>query len=651
MGIKKHKIKNMSLRSKLLAIYSLLVIFTLCSSSAIFIFSNINSFRDEFVSELDSIARLFSAATIENLRSEDKKGAERTLRRTLVTLKEHLYVTNIIVLDKNYEVFVHYRNPTASITPEKTHLWFSSIFGDKHIEVNRDIVIDGRLLGAIQIRASTDWLASRVGQYISNSAVVLLGLLLVCLYVSYRLQDIISRPLEMLVSAVQKITRDDDYTVRVAYPYDNEIGQLSKAFNGMMKHIEQRTEDLQKTEIDLLEANEQMQKAMQNSTEAAQTKSEFLARMSHEIRTPMNAIIGMTDLLLGSEQKLTKEQVNYLEMVKTSSDSLLTIINDILDFSRIEAGMMEISPITFGIRKVLDNVFGLLSSRSKEKGIKLKVKIHPNVPDLVNCDPTRLGQVLINLIGNSIKFTPSRGVIALHVRYLFGAGEDDSLMFTIADSGVGIPENRKNEIFESFQQADSSISHKFGGTGLGLSICSSLVNMMGGEIWVESKIGMGSIFNFTIKLGAAKPVAENIVNEEVVIREAGASQANLNILLAEDNRVNQALAVKILENRGHSVTVANNGMEVIDRLSDRLGFDLILMDCQMPVMNGIDATKKIRQTNDGLYIPIIALTANAMSDDQDKCIDAGMDGYVSKPINTKKLFGEIDRVLFETSSA
>jgi signal transduction histidine kinase/ligand-binding sensor domain-containing protein/ActR/RegA family two-component response regulator len=379
--------------------------------------------------------------------------------------------------------------------------------------------------------------------------------------------------------------------------------------------------------------------AMEAAESASRSKSEFVANMSHEIRTPMNGILGTTDLAL--ESGPGPEQAEYLRMIKASADSLLTIINDVLDFSKIEAGRLDLDPVEFDLREGIESAARLLALRAHEKGLELTCEVKPDTPRTVIGDAARLRQVIVNLLGNAIKFTRS-GEVTLMAGVEAMDGDRAILHFCVRDTGIGIAPEKQKTIFEAFTQADSSITRLFGGTGLGLTIASRLVGMLGGRIWVESEPGRGSSFHFTARFAVAPtsipaPVPAPSYPEHNGI-DRSATPARLNILIAEDNPTNQHLLRRILEKRGHAAVVACDGREALNALS-RQEFDLVLMDVQMPEMDGLQTTAVIREQerSSGRHQKIIALTAHAMKGDEERCLAAGMDGYLSKPIQIRQL--------------
>ncbi|HWZ44651.1 MAG TPA: PAS domain S-box protein [Candidatus Saccharimonadales bacterium] len=375
-------------------------------------------------------------------------------------------------------------------------------------------------------------------------------------------------------------------------------------------------------------------KAKEAAETANKIKSEFLANMSHEIRTPLNGVFGMLELT--GHTDLTAAQRELVDMAQSSASSLLTVINDIMDFSKIEAGELEFDLAEFDLREAVVQAVSTVALYARNKGLELSYTIAPDVPKFFLGDPRRLKQVLINLLGNAVKFT-EKGAIALRVQVRKSNGPQVELQFSVSDSGIGIPPEKQTLIFEAFSQADNSTTRKFGGTGLGLAICSRIVRLMGGSIWVESEAGQGAIFHFTALL-------ETVSHPEALPKMPDATDANqesherFNILVAEDNLLNQKLAVKLLENLGHRVVVANDGQEALLKLEVE-DFDLALMDIQMPQMDGLTATIAIRsqEQKTQAHLPIVALTAHAMKGDRERCLEVGMDGYISKPVNTNEL--------------
>ncbi len=515
---------------------------------------------------------------------------------------------------------------------------------------------NGKLIGWVQVIAPLSAVYDDWPGYLWMTAAAIVAALCGAFWFAARLQQQISGPIVNLAQTMRRVSTEEDYTLRVEGCSQDEIGALIDGFNQMLNQIRQRDSRLQRYRqfleqqveertVNLANANRELQQAIAEATSAKESaerassaKSEFLARMSHEIRTPMNGVMGMAELLQGTE--LSGRQRRLAQIITRSAEGLLEIINDILDFSKIEAGKLELETIEFGLREVIEETIEILGVRARAKGMELKCVIESSVPAAVRGDPVRLRQVLVNLAGNAIKFTES-GEVAVRVRAVDAGGQ---LRFEVTDTGIGISQDAQAQIFSAFSQADSFTTRKYGGTGLGLAICRQLVGLMGGEIGVHSTLNRGSTFWFEVRLEpAADPAATFTAASSVWSPDTRQGEvapgAGPLVLLVEDNAVNREVAVGMLENLGYRTESAANGMLALEAVSEA-SYAAVLMDCQMPVMDGLTATAEIRRREartGGPRVAIIALTANAMEGNRERCLAAGMDDFLSKPFTQLEL--------------
>jgi signal transduction histidine kinase/ActR/RegA family two-component response regulator len=454
--------------------------------------------------------------------------------------------------------------------------------------------------------------------------------------ISIYLKNVIQSPVNRIITPMQKGELPE-------YRGINEFQFLSNSIREMKIAIKEKNERIE-------ELNRELLKAKKDVETADELKNQFLANMSHEIRTPLNGILGTADLCL--ETEMNREQKDYLDMIKTSGLRLHLVVNDILDFSRIESGKMSLDIMTFKLRERLLDTFNLMKVSASKKKLGFSCQIEDDVPNLLTGDPKRLSQVIFNLLSNAIKFT-DKGEIGISVKSDNSSGEEGSVLLhcIVSDTGIGIPPEKQDQILNAFTQADSSHSRRYGGSGLGLSISSGLARLMGGEIWFHSIAGKGSRFHFTAKFRAEYDLIKEEVppsQENSLLSGPDANGNEYHILLVEDERINRMLAEKIMVKQGWKVTPARNGEEALTAYKTGR-FDLIVMDIQMPVMDGFTATQAIRNMEEekGGHIPIIALTAHAIKGDREKCLAAGMDDYLSKPIASDKFISTISRYLYK----
>ena len=485
-------------------------------------------------------------------------------------------------------------------------------------------------------------------------AVLMVSLLVVIAGVISRFtMRALGRPLSLLQQGITSVREGKFEPIQVSSTND-EIEYLGESFNQMIAEINTSQKEIRQHR-DLLEERirqrtEDLEKAMRTALAASQAKSEFLANMSHELRTPMNGLLGMLEVVLDSP--LNNDQRDELEIAQRSAYALLALLNDILDLSKIEAGKMMIENIPYDVRTVLDDCVKSFHARAVQKKIALHFEVDPHSPTKIIGDPLRVRQIAANLLSNALKFT-EKGWVCLRLSGIPGGLAGPARMsIAVSDTGSGIEADKLTAIFEKFTQADGSITRKYGGTGLGLAITKRLVEMQGGQVVVESKVGKGSTFTLTLPWEPVIEVAAPASAPSATRQLAEVVPAQTRVLLVEDNLVNQKVVLAILRKKGFQIDVSNDGREALSKLEAATDpYDIVLMDVQMPVLDGLETTRIIRKNQRWDRLPIVAMTAHAMNGDRERCLQAGMNSYVSKPVQPAHLVSVIEKLLQEWAAA
>ncbi|HEK2274755.1 TPA: response regulator [Pseudomonas aeruginosa] len=615
------------IRTRMLAISLGPALLTLLLT-AYFTYSRLQDLRQELTHTGQLIADQLAPAAEYGVIAGNTPVLQKLLQATLDTP----HVRFIEVRDRNDNILVYVEQLPGALQNAAPIDIFHSTIQRQRIALASDPLLDGAsegdgqsgedYLGRVVVGMSNDAFSQRQQEILLKAALLAAFALILTFLVARRLAQRLSAPISTMGQAVEAI-QSGDYKTSLPILDDGEIGDLARHINNLASGLDRASREQEQAISQLISAREEAE-------QANRAKSDFLAMMSHELRTPMNGVLGMLQLLETTEQ--TREQAEYTALATESTEHLLKVINDILDFSRIERGALELECIPFNLLELVQGSALVFQHSAQQRGLALELQIQAGLENIEVCgDPTRIRQILVNLLGNALKFTEEG---AIHLSLEWQALDHDVLWLTCAvhDSGIGISPERLEHMFDAFQQADSSISRRYGGTGLGLAIARTLAERMGGTLQAESKEGSGSTFTLEIPL----PFQQSPAHRQQAAGDAAPVAAGQEILLVEDNPVNQTVIEAMLRSLGYRVTLVADGIQAV-RSAERQRYDAILMDCRLPVLDGYSATREIRAQENGRQVPIIALTANALQGDRENCLQAGMNDYLAKPFKRAEL--------------
>jgi signal transduction histidine kinase/CheY-like chemotaxis protein len=616
-----------SLRGKLTAMIAGGGIVSALIAAAGFSWLDVNRFWQSTNAQVVAIASIVADQVEPAIALGDRKAAAEILN----SLRADRTIRDAVLYDARGACFARMNSLPAAcpaLPPDGLHHRRDAVV------LASTIRTDGERQGTLVLSASVPGMTQVLREYVGGAALIILLSLVVAAVLGVVLQSRVSAPILAIAQVAERISRTHQFQDRVGVTSRDELGVLAQSFNSMLNEIARRDAKLEQEIAERQRVNVELRSAKERAEEGARLKSEFLANMSHEIRTPMNGVIGMLSLVLDRAQD--PEDHEQLLVAQNAAQALVTLLNDILDLSKIEAGKLTIEAIACDLPAMARDCLRMFEFAVREKGLDLRLDLAPGCPVWVRADPVRLRQVLVNLVGNAVKFTAAGSVTVT-----LTPGACDLIRFEVRDTGIGIAAGKLHSIFDAFTQADGSHTRQFGGTGLGLTITRRLVHLMGGRLWAESEPGQGS--SFFVELALAHTVRPEAKEQAA----APPAPASLRVLVAEDNPINQKVIASMLRRQGWSVTMAANGAEAYRYFAENC-FDVVLMDVQMPEMDGLESTRRMRaeeQRRGQKRTPILALTAHAAQAQHDQCLAQGMDAVITKPVNLPDLLREIAAVV------